>query len=239
SVKIKPLPTGAASLIPNLNELGNTMNKVEDPLKEYVTGSSRENFSSQDLLKYWNEYASQIKQENKINIFTLMSANAPVLLPDFNIEVMIENKIQEDLLNTERIDLLNFLRVKLKNFSIQIQTKHAPANTKKRLYTSSEKYQHMLSKNPELKSSANVLTWAWINTPTRQTSLNFIRNSFFVILRITFGIQVIPLIFRCLRQLFIYRIKLYNLPLIHMHAQLVQIRFQVKILIILISYRGI
>jgi DNA polymerase-3 subunit gamma/tau len=80
-----------------------------------------------------------------------MTAYTPVLLENNIIELPIENKIQEDLLSSEKVDLLNFLRVQLKNFSIDLQTKQIEQTQKKRLYTSCEKYEHMLQKNPHLE----------------------------------------------------------------------------------------
>jgi DNA polymerase-3 subunit gamma/tau len=72
-------------------------------------------------------------------------------LPNFIIELDIENKLQDDLLQIEKVDLLNFLRTELKNFSIELQTRILEQIQKKRLYTSNEKYQHMLEKNPNLE----------------------------------------------------------------------------------------
>ena len=60
-------------------------------------------------------------------------------------------KLQEDLLHTEKVELLNFLRSELKNFGIDLQTKLLEQIQKKRLYTSNEKYLHMLEKNPNLE----------------------------------------------------------------------------------------
>jgi DNA polymerase-3 subunit gamma/tau len=80
-----------------------------------------------------------------------MTANPPVLLDNFLVELVIENKIQEDLLSSEKVDLLNYLRVELKNFDIDLQTRQMEQTQKRRLYTSSEKYQHMLEKNPNLE----------------------------------------------------------------------------------------
>jgi len=140
-----------SSLIPNLNDLEANYSKKEEIQAEYLSGESKLEFSSDSLLKFWNTYAEKIKKEGKINIFTIMTANPPVLLDNFLIELVIENKIQEDLLSSEKVDLLNYLRVELKNFSIDLQTRQMEQTQKRRLYTSSEKYQHMLEKNPNLE----------------------------------------------------------------------------------------
>jgi DNA polymerase-3 subunit gamma/tau len=149
-VQIKPSLTAASSLIPNLNNL-NATTKKEEEKPDYVTGDSKEPFSEDTFLKLWNDYAAKAKESSKLNLFTLMTSNPPRLLDDFKIEVSIENKIQENQLTAEKIDLLNYLRIQLRNFSVDIITKQVEQTEKKRLYTSSEKYEYMIEKNPKLE----------------------------------------------------------------------------------------
>lgn len=151
----KPVLNGSllkasASIIPDLNTLADPNAKKKDDKPEYVEGEQTSDFTTDEFLKKWNEYAETIKIAGKINLFTIMTANAPSLLDKFKIEVQIENKIQESQLMLEKIDLLNFLRVELQNFAVDITTKQAEQNTKRKLYTSTEKYQHMAGKNPNM-----------------------------------------------------------------------------------------
>ncbi|MGV3508290.1 MAG: DNA polymerase III subunit gamma/tau [Sphingobacteriaceae bacterium] len=148
-ISVQPLKS-APSIIPNLNDLS-AGNKVEEEAPKYVSGDSRKPFTSDDLLKLWNNYAAEAKKNGKINLFTIMTANSPLLLDNFIIELTIENRIQEELLIVEKIDLLNFLRIQFENFGIDIITRQAEQNEKKKLYTSHEKYQHMVAKNPNLE----------------------------------------------------------------------------------------
>lgn len=147
----KPLSINTGSLIPNLNDLSASYSKKEEKGPEYLSGDSKQEFSPDMLLKYWNIYAEKTKKEGKINIFTILTSNPPTLLENFKVEVQIENKIQDDLLNSEKVDLLNYLRVELKNFSVDISTRLIEQTAKKKLYTSTEKYQHMAQKNPALE----------------------------------------------------------------------------------------
>ena len=147
----KPSLIANTSIIPNLNDLTASYSKQEEKKTDYADGNSKEPFSQEMMLELWNEYAEKIKAAGKINLFTLMTSNAPLLLDDGKIELTIENKIQENLLSAEKIDLLNFLRVQLKNFNIDIVTKQIENTSKKRLYTSSEKYEHMVQKNSKLE----------------------------------------------------------------------------------------
>jgi DNA polymerase III subunit gamma/tau len=149
-VILKPNLKATSSLIPNLNNLDIKVEEEEEK-PDYIAGDSREHFTQDAFFKVWNDYAAKAKQSSKINIFTLMTSNPPRLRENFLIEVTIENKIQEGLLIAEKIDLLNFLRVELKNFAIEISTVQAEQDTRKKLYTSSEKYQHLVEKNPKLE----------------------------------------------------------------------------------------
>ena len=152
SIVIPKLSVGLnSSIIPNLNDLGANYSKKEEIEPEYLSGDSKIEFNSDMMLNSWNTYAEKIKKDGKINIFTIMTAYPPELLDNYIIELPIENKIQEDLLSTEKVDLLNYLRVELKNFSIDLHTKQMEQTQKKRLYTSSDKYEHMLKKNPILE----------------------------------------------------------------------------------------
>lgn len=147
----KPSLVGGSTLIPNLNDLQSGLLNKENDEPEYLVGDSREPFDADTLLRHWNKYAETTKKAGKINLFTILTTNPPVLLDNFIIELAIENKVQEELLMNERVDLLNYLRVELKNFGIELTTKQVESTAKRRLYTSTEKYNHMVEKNPKLE----------------------------------------------------------------------------------------
>lgn len=141
----------AATLIPSLNGIEKKAEGEEGDEPKYITGDDREAFTLEQLTFYWNQYTNMVKDANKINIYTLMSTSAPILESQEEIMVHIEHKLQEDLLQDEMIDLLNFLRPRLKNFSIYIKTKQVVKEVVNRLYTSTEKYQYLVEKNPKLE----------------------------------------------------------------------------------------
>lgn len=149
-IAIKPMKA-AVSLIPNLNDLSAPVMEEEDNGPKYLSGDSKEPFNEAELITTWNQYTQALLKQNKINLYTLMTSNTPVLKDNFQVEVTIENRIQEDLLVHEKVDLLNALRVQLRNYSIDLVLRQAEKNEKKRLYTSHEKYQHMATKNPVLE----------------------------------------------------------------------------------------
>lgn len=114
---------------------------------ELLTGTAFDTIDPEKLLKEWHRIADAYKEANKINIFTLMTANAPKLNAEHQIEVLLENTIQENLLLHEKRDIVNELRRKLNNFAINIVTVANPDETVKTPYTAQEKYQAMVQKN--------------------------------------------------------------------------------------------
>ena len=71
----------------------------------------------------WKEYTQKIKEENKINFYTILTTNDPELTSPEQITVSITNLAQESILQNELVEFLNFLRTRLKNFSVGIVTK--------------------------------------------------------------------------------------------------------------------
>ncbi|WP_028296210.1 DNA polymerase III subunit gamma/tau [Olivibacter sitiensis] len=124
-------------------------NGAKDEL-EYIKGDERNPFNYDQFLQLWHAYADKLKAANKISLFTLMTANAPKLRDDFKIEVIVENTIQEELLVESKIDILNDIRVKLHNFDIDLIPLHMEVNTVRTPYTTQEKYQALVAKNPVL-----------------------------------------------------------------------------------------
>ncbi|HUH19147.1 DNA polymerase III subunit gamma/tau [Albibacterium sp.] len=136
--------------IPNLNAVfeEKKVDYKKDP--EYIQGNTEEPFEEQDFLLYWKNFAEQAKAENKINLYILMTANAPALQDDHQVAVIIENQLQQQLLIESKIDLLNYLRQKLKNFKIDLIPVLQKTDIIRKPVTDTEKYQAMLSKNPLL-----------------------------------------------------------------------------------------
>ncbi|HWK98554.1 MAG TPA: DNA polymerase III subunit gamma/tau [Parapedobacter sp.] len=141
-----------SSIVPDLNTI--LTDKKEEAQStdgpELLDGTERQAFDHETLLRHWHALADKLKAENKINLFTLMTANVPDLQPDFNIGVVIENPIQDDLLSTSKIDILNELRTNLRNFAIDLVPIKVKTDTARKPYTAQEKYQAMAAKNPTL-----------------------------------------------------------------------------------------
>src|SRR5690606_11013242 len=141
-----------SNVIPDLNSILADKQTAEEPTDEpeLLSGAERQAFSHETLLQHWHALADKLKTENKINLFTLMTAHAPELQSDFKIGVVIENPIQHDLLTASKIDILNELRTNLRNFAIDLVPIKMKKDTVRKPYTAQEKYQAMAAKNPTL-----------------------------------------------------------------------------------------
>ena len=141
-----------SNVIPDLNNILADKPADEETTDEpeLLSGTERQPFDHDALLGHWHALADKLKAENKINLFTLMTANAPELQPDFKIGVVIENPIQHELLSVSKVDILNELRTNLRNFAIDLVPIKMKQDTVRKPYTAQEKYQAMAAKNPTL-----------------------------------------------------------------------------------------
>ena len=138
------------SQIPNLDAVFEEKKVDVKKGPVYVMGDAEDAFDETSFLEYWNIFANQIKEENKISLYTLMVANAPVLKENYQVEVIVENPIQQQLLIESKIDMLNFLRQKLNNFKVDLIPILQKVDIVRKPVTDTEKYQAMVTKNPLL-----------------------------------------------------------------------------------------
>jgi DNA polymerase-3 subunit gamma/tau len=151
SIKLNGNTNNANTLIPSLTALKTASGGIEDNEPKYIYGEDKEPFSFEQLMVLWDEYTQKAKDLHKINFYTILKSNAPVLESPTVIKVAIENSAQESILQSEKVEFLNFLRSRLKNFDLALITEKVERKIQNRLYTSNEKYQYMLSKNPKLE----------------------------------------------------------------------------------------
>jgi DNA polymerase-3 subunit gamma/tau len=146
------LHTASTSVkIPSLKDLSNaTAAEIAEEEDPYIKGDAKEDFTMDSFLKHWSDYAAKIKAERNMSLFTVFTANAPTMLEPYRFEVVVANKSQENMFRDEKPSLMNYLRVGLRNFDIEVNTRVDEIKASKRPYTTSEKYQHMASKNPQL-----------------------------------------------------------------------------------------
>lgn len=106
-------------------------------------------FGEDELVRVWDAYAASI--DKKVYLKNTMINCKPVLQENYFFEVGVHNPGQQDELSNGCVDLLNYLRVQLKNTRIQMRVRIIEANEKHLAYTSTEKFEHLLSVNPVLR----------------------------------------------------------------------------------------
>lgn len=145
-----PKANATSMLIPSLNDFDRIAKEEEDKGPKKATGEAREPFSYDRLLEVWNTFTQKMKAADKINLFTILNNFAPKLLKPELIEISVESKTQEHLVQQESVELLNFLRNELRNFGIEVIYKLTERKIENRLYGNREKYDYLVNKNPKL-----------------------------------------------------------------------------------------
>ncbi|WP_144911053.1 DNA polymerase III subunit gamma/tau [Mucilaginibacter frigoritolerans] len=149
------IPAPSSGIIPSLKDAGK---KTEAEIEEedpYIKGEAREDYTPDQFLKCLSDFAVKLKADGKKNALTIFTSNAPKLIAPNSYEVIVENKVQENLFRDERPNLLNFLRTNLKNFGIEVSARIDEREVVKRPYTAIEKFQYMATKNPALVDLKN------------------------------------------------------------------------------------
>jgi len=135
--------------IPNLATIFDEKKEVEKEEKDLVEGDEYLEITQNSFINKWNTFAELIKKENRITLYTIMTANLPVL-EGTQIRIEVENAVQMEEFKLGKIDILNYLRVELRNFALDLQSVMTEKAKERKPYTSQEKYQAMVSKNPML-----------------------------------------------------------------------------------------
>ena len=108
-------------------------------------------FTQDDLLEKWTEYADHIK-EDKPRMSSSLKHHLPSLGDALQIEVIFSNSSQIEEFNRDiKHDLVSYLEDTLQNTQFRIiPVVQEVEGNENLLYTSEEKYDHMIKKNPNL-----------------------------------------------------------------------------------------
>lgn len=109
-------------------------------------------FNLAELWAAWDEYAAQVKEEDKQSYYTTLTKHKPVVREKFHIELLVDNHIQKSDLDADKGRLLEHLREKLNNWHIMLEgvIDEAESNDGDSLYDPYKKYEAMIEKNPTL-----------------------------------------------------------------------------------------
>jgi DNA polymerase-3 subunit gamma/tau len=147
----KMIPGTVPSIKDALNGIGKSRDEAGKDNGRTIRQVLSNSFSQDDLLEKWNEYADRIK-EDRPRMSSSLKHHLPSLGDALQIEVIFSNSSQiEDFNRDIKQDLVSFLEDALQNTQFKIipvvQEQESNENI---LYTSEEKYDHMIKKNPNL-----------------------------------------------------------------------------------------
>ncbi|MBC6988126.1 DNA polymerase III subunit gamma/tau [Hymenobacter sp. BT491] len=155
-------PVGLAAKLPSLNDLKaqvaqpSTKKAVElEEPSAPVLGLQPVN--TELLQRVWNELKEERRAQDKMSEYTVL--NRPVAADEQHvIQLVVDNPIQVDQFNELRIDFLGELRRRTGYPRLSINVVVAEqTDTKRKLYTSSDKFEYLAEKFPMLREMKNRL----------------------------------------------------------------------------------
>ena len=138
----------------SLKELGKDKNSQVTSYFTQTTDAKSE-FSKEDLIKYWIEYAESLTIE-KIHLKNTLISCKPELKENFTFEVSVYNPSQRDEISGSNTDILGYLCGKLNNSRIKMDIRIVEKDEKEMIYTISEKYAYLSKKNPNIERLKDV-----------------------------------------------------------------------------------
>lgn len=147
----KRIPGTVPSIKDALNGVGKAGGGEGKDAEEKIRQVLSNVFTQDDLFEKWNEYANLIK-EDKPRMSSSLKHHLPSLGDALQIEVIFSNSSQIEEFNRDiKQDLVSFLEGALKNTQFKIiPVVQQVESNENILYTSEEKYDHMVKKNPSL-----------------------------------------------------------------------------------------
>jgi len=124
--------------------------KEKEVVPEYKPIAEDQNYDPEELKKVWKQYGEKAKKAGRDSEFTIL--NQEMEVEDHIIQVKLRSPLQKDILERFRADLLQHLRQSLQNRKINIKTTLVKDEKQKVIYTTQEKYDHLVKKNPKLEN---------------------------------------------------------------------------------------
>ncbi len=104
-------------------------------------------FTEEQLRSAWEEFAEQRKKFQAE--YQLLAQ--PYMLLDNRVIIHLLSPVQDTMLNNIKSELTTHLRVRLKNSAILVVGELTETDDKKMMYTSRDKFEFLLERNPVLK----------------------------------------------------------------------------------------
>ena len=134
----------------SLKELGKEKDSKKIISLTTSMSSARNDFSQEDLVKCWIEYAESLETE-KMHLKNTLKSCKPVLKENFTFEVPVFNPSQKDEIFECKEEIFGHLFAGLNNTLLKMDIHVVEKDKTEMIYTSSEKYAYLSKKNPNIE----------------------------------------------------------------------------------------
>lgn len=112
---------------------------------------NKEQFTEQKLVEVWNKYANKIKADKKESFYSTLTKYQPKLGENFTIHIELENNVQANNVDEEKVEMLGYFKEILKNDYITLEHTITEINDSTILYTNRDKFNRMAEINPAIQ----------------------------------------------------------------------------------------
>ena len=107
-------------------------------------------FSLSQVQHHWQAFFTQLKTNNGSPIELMLAGSGLEVLDKHEVRVLLNSSLQEEPFERLKPRLQHYLRQQLQNGYLSLNPQLAEDNGPRRLYTNSEKFQHLLERYPVL-----------------------------------------------------------------------------------------
>ena len=130
--------------MPSLVNLNRKEEKVLVVAQENLPNKS---YSFDDLQRVWRDYQVEVSAQMNKSIIL----KGEIRLENQTIFLLVNNLIQKETFNSFKEELMAFIRRGLENYSVQIECNIKHEDEARQMYTSQEKFKHLVEKYPILQ----------------------------------------------------------------------------------------
>lgn len=114
-------------------------------------------FTFEELQEAWQDVAAALTGGKKDLYFTMINGKLELNRENYIITLTVRNKLQLEEVKKNRKNIVEILRRKLDNKILQLSIKIDNNPQSRKLYTTKEKFEHMVKQNPTLKDLRDKL----------------------------------------------------------------------------------
>jgi len=130
--------------------------KKEHEIKQMEVVVDEENlptdaFTYEDFMGYWNSFIKQLEEKGQFNLASILSIDTPKV-EGTTIYLEFPNATNKVEVERQQYDLMMFLKKSLNNYELQLSIDVNEEMEKQYAYTTREKYEKLLEKNPMIET---------------------------------------------------------------------------------------